>query len=310
MKSQCSGNRPDDSAARAELKKVLEQRIKEYQDHQKMLINQCDKKLARIIEQSCERGSSNWLSSLPLKKYGFTMNKSEFRDSLRLRYGRDPARLPPKCPCGAAFDVNHAVNCPRGGFIIIRHNEVRDFLANQINTVCNHCQIEPPLQEVDGEQFKKKSTLSGELACPDIRARGFYRPGQHAFFDVKVINPNADSYMNIPMKKVYENAENQKKNAYNERIVNIEHGSFIPLIFTVTGGMGPQARTFFRLLCNKISYKNRQEYNDVSSFLKCKLSFLIRKVVLLCLRGSRTVGTKNIVNNYDDYSYCRFESKL
>ena len=112
------------------------------------------------------------------------------------------------------------------------------------------------------------------------------------------------------MKKVYENAEKQKKNAYNERILNIEHGSFTPLIFTVTGGMGPQATTFFRLLCSKIAYKHRQDYNNVSSFLKCKISFLIRKMVLLCLRGSRTLNTKNVVNNDDDYSFSCFESKL
>jgi hypothetical protein len=310
MTSQCSINAPDVIAVQEELKKVLDQRIKDYQDRQKMLIDQCDKKLTRIIEQSCESGSSNWLSTLPLKKHGFVMNKSEFRDSLRLRYGKDPARLPQKCPCGSIFNVNHALNCHKGGFIIIRHNEVRDFLASQLSTVCNDSQIEPPLQAVDGEQFKRKGTLVGEQARPDIRARGFYRPGQQAFFDVRMINPNADSYIDTPMKKVYENAEKQKKNAYNERILNIEHGSFTPLIFTVTGGMGPQAKTFFRLLCNKIAYKHRQDYNNVTSFLKCKISFLVRKMVLLCLRGSRTVNIKKIIQNEDDFAFSCFESKL
>ena len=312
MKSQCSGNGPDDSVLQEELKKIIKQRQKDYENQRTSLIEQCkcDKKLARIIEQSGENGSSNWLSCLPLKKYGFVMNKSEFRDSLRLRYGKDPARLPSQCPCGAAFSVNHALNCHRGGFTIIRHNEVRDFLAKQMNIVCKDIEIEPGLQEVEGEQFTTKSTLTGEQARTDIRARGFYRPGQHAFFDVKVVNPNSDSYMDMTTKKVYERAESQKKNAYNERILNIEHGSFTPLIFTVTGGIGPQARTFIRLLCNKISYKTRQNYNNVTNFFKCRLSFLIRKVVLLCLRGSRTVCTKNIISDDVDYEYCCFASKL
>ena len=50
---------------------------------------------------------------------------------------------------GKAFDVNHASNCHLGGYIIIRHNADRDFLAGMLKTVFSD--VEPLLQELEGE---------------------------------------------------------------------------------------------------------------------------------------------------------------
>ena len=47
-----------------------------------------------------QKGASNWLSTLPLDEQGFTLTKSEFRDSLALRYAKDIRELPSKCTCG------------------------------------------------------------------------------------------------------------------------------------------------------------------------------------------------------------------
>ena len=42
--------------------------------------------------------------------------------------------MPDKCACGTKFDIiiNHAVNCHLGGFINIRHNEIRNFIGGMI----------------------------------------------------------------------------------------------------------------------------------------------------------------------------------
>ena len=309
MKLQRSDKLADESLLREELQKVLKDRVEEYQNRYSSLIDKCDKNTTRLLEQASETCSSNWLSCLHIKKHGFTLNKSEFKDSLCLRYGKDLARLPSECPCGEEYSINHALNCHRGGFIIIRHNEIRDFEANMLKLVCNDVKVEPELQPLDNEQLRS-ATLTGEQARPDIRARGFWRPAQAAFFDVKVINPNADSYLNIPTKKVYERAENAKKSSYNDRIINVEHGTFSPLIFSINGGMGPQAMRFSKLLCDKISYKKRQKYNDIVNFYRCKLSFLIKRLALLCIRGSRSVYTKNNVEIDDDFEFNCFQAKL
>ena len=40
--------------------------------------------------------------------------------------------------------------CRSGGFIIQRHNELRDLEADILSMVCNDVEIEPVLQELTG----------------------------------------------------------------------------------------------------------------------------------------------------------------
>ena len=56
------------------------------------------------------------------------------------------------------------------------------FWTGKLNTVCLDVEVEPPLQELEEEQFTRSSTLTGDQARPEIRARGFYKPGKVDFF--------------------------------------------------------------------------------------------------------------------------------
>ena len=111
------------------------------------------------------------------------------------------------------------------------------------------------------------------------------------FFYIRVTNQNADTYKNISLEKVYKRHEQEKKRQYNHRIINIEQGTFTPLIFTITGGTGPECKMFHKELAHKIAAKNDEEYGKVITWIRCKLSFLAIKSALMCLRGSRTTKT-------------------
>ena len=60
---------------------------------------------------------------------GFTLNKKEFHDAVILRYDWQIHDIPSKCVCGERFDVNYAMICMKGGFVVQRHNELRDLEA-------------------------------------------------------------------------------------------------------------------------------------------------------------------------------------
>ena len=101
--------------------------------------------LRRSLEELSEPGASSWLGSLPLKEYGFNLNKCEFQDALCLRYNKQVKNLPSKCPCGAVFNTTHALNCHKGGFINARHDAIRNFECKLLQSVCHDVEAASPL---------------------------------------------------------------------------------------------------------------------------------------------------------------------
>ena len=49
--------------------------------------------------------------------------------------------------------------------------------------------------------------------------------------------------------------EQEKTRAYGERIQHLDHGSFTPLVFTTSGGIGPKAKCFYSRLANRMAEK-------------------------------------------------------
>lgn len=94
-------------------------------------------KTQRAVELASEKGASNWLTVIPIDEMGFTLNKGEFRDALKLTYDWEIAHKPSICVCGDVLNVDHAMVCRRGGFIIHCHNELRDLEADMLSMVCN-----------------------------------------------------------------------------------------------------------------------------------------------------------------------------
>ena len=60
---------------------------------------------------------------------------------MKLTYDWDVPDMPSVCVCGNYFNVDHAVICKRGGFVIKRHNELRDLEAEMLRMVCNGVEL-------------------------------------------------------------------------------------------------------------------------------------------------------------------------
>ena len=284
----------------ARAKAVTMQRVRAAEaEHAEDVKTGQSEEMQRNLTQITEPGASSWMGALPLSQYGFDLSKGEFQDSLCLRYLKPLKNLPPNCVCGQKFTAAHALHCQNGGFVNARHDNIRDLEGSLLKSVCNDVQIEPPLQKVTNKtNFKKSANLKDEARL-DVRAKGFWRPGQNAFFDVSVTNPDCDSQRGLTVKTVLENHEKRKKRHYNQRVIDVEHGTFTPLIFTASGAMGHECIKYHKALAEKISRKKGDRYEDIMRYIRVRISFLVLKATLLCLRGSKSL--KQQIEVADDF---------
>jgi len=115
----------------------------------------------------------------------------------------------------------------------------------------------------------------------------FFQANWSAFFDVRVCHPNADSYRDLELEQIYRNHENEKKRHYVRRVLDIEQGTFTPLIFTSTGSMGNECLQYHSRLAQLISIKKGEHYAKTISRIRARTSFALLRSALICLIGSR-----------------------
>ena len=287
---QFEPNDDQQTVARKEVAELKEARQKALLESVK---NNCSEAMARLIDLSSEKGASGWLTSLPLIDYGFRLNKQQFVDALCMRYDLAISDTPRTCVCGQAYSMNHCLTCKNGGYINIRHDTVRDTTHTLLDEVCGDVRIEPGLLPVTGEQLNPGANDS-DGARADVSALGFWLPMSRAFFDVKVINPLAQTNWKMKIPAMYKHHELIKKRGYNARILQVEKGTFTPLVFSCTGGMAPEAERFVKELALKISLKRGEAYSQTVHFIRRRIRFEILRSCVISLRGERKNPTRRV----------------
>ena len=64
------------------------------------------------------------------------------------------------------------MSCKKGGFVSVRHNDLRDLATNKLSKVCKDVEIEPKLTVLTGEALGSRTANTTNEARLDIRARG------------------------------------------------------------------------------------------------------------------------------------------
>ena len=170
----------------------------------------------------------------------------------------------------------------------MRHDNIRDLLTNLLEKVCKDVESEPHLQKVTSEVMDHQTANTEDDSRLDIKARNFWQRGQTAFFDIRVTNVNAESQKNQTTLQVFRNHELAKRSEYLQGIVDIENGSFIPLVFGTNGGVGKECEIFLSTLAQKLSIKTGDEYAETMTWLRRRLSMETVRSAVTCVRGSRT----------------------
>ena len=137
-----------------------------------------------------------------------------------------------------------------------RHDGIRELLTLHISRICKNVEVEPRLQPIDTERRPE--------ARLDIKAGGFWSRGVTAFFYVRVTHVNSRSNQSKPKAMIFKEQENEKKRKYQQRVLDVEMGSFTPLVFGTNGGMGVECQMFLRHLAEELSKKDGEPYAAVS----------------------------------------------
>ena len=86
----------------------------------------------------------------------------------------------------------------------------------------------------------------------------------------------------------YRKHESCKKRAYEQRVREVEHGSFTPLVLSLTGGMGSSATVCYKRLASLIAQKRDQPYSSIMAWVRCCLNFALLRSSIQCIRGARS----------------------
>ena len=108
------------------------------------------------------------------------------------------------------------------------------------------------------------------------------------FLDVRVFNPFAQSNRVSSLTSTYQRHEKEKRH-YGQRVRDIEHAIFLPLVFSASGGMGKSATTFYKRVASLVSEKTKVPYSQVMSWIRRRLSFALLRSSIACLRGARRI---------------------
>ena len=244
-----------------------------------------DEKLQRVLKLAQEKGAGAWLTALPIQSLGYTLNKQEFKDSVCLRYGWNIPNTPSFCQCGKENTLDHVLSCMKGGYVTMRHNRVRDLEADLMKEVCYNVQAEPALIPIEGDDIKYGNKK--DKARLDVAGVGVWGAYERTFLDIRITHPNCPTYVNKTIDQVYTLHENLKKNEYNERVLQIEKGSFTPIVGTTFGGWGREAERHHQRIASLIATKRNEEYGDVLNHIRTRLRFSVLKSVLTAVRGVR-----------------------
>ena len=172
-------------------------------------------------------------------------------------------------------------------------SSLRDLIVVILDEVCSAVEVEPPQLPLTGEKLPK-SSITYPGARLDVSARNLWSPLAKAFIDVSVFNPQAKATKanwekSIP--QMYKSREEEKKQGYLPRVLQVEKGTFTLAVFSTSGGIGKGAGSLLQRMAKRMSIKRGENYRSVVSFLRRRLCFDFLKTCVSPMRGYKKPTT-------------------
>ena len=267
-----------------------------------------------------------WLALIPSRLNGNDLSAEEFRDNLRIRQNLAPENMPATCDgCGDKMTVEHALACKVGGLVHVRHDDVADEFrhlcgcalsfgkvereprifssgtnqltsaaagVNQTTTATNTQATQPPAQrpqqntqqQQQRNEQRHDSEPTGERG--DASCHGFWQRGRDAIFDIRITDTECRSYRNRDHAKVLESQEKEKKKKYLASC-HAMRKDFTPLVYSVDGIAGREAKSAEKRLASYLSVKWRRNYSEMVFYVRSRMALSVVRSNSLLIRGSR-----------------------
>ena len=97
---------------------------------------------------------------------------------------------------------------------------------------------------------------------------------------------------------------------YLQRVLEVEHGVFTPLVFGTNGGMGTECQMFLKQLTTSLAEKTGEKYSDVATWIRTRVSMEILKSSITCVRGSRTPFRNPQWDSSDGFGLMNVEARV
>jgi hypothetical protein len=266
--------------------------------------------------------SGSWLTCTPSWVNGTELSADEFRDNLRLRYNLKPLYIPECCDgCGAKMTVEHALSCKVGGLVHIRHDDVADefghlsglaFKPSRVSheplinsgTICEaREEVERQLRDrnrnagrnldevVTGEDERADQTHNPHPRFDnenraDKGVMGFWKRGRECLFDVRITDTESRSTRNQDPARIIAKCEKEKKAKHLEACLE-RRKDFVPLVYSVDGISGREAKSAERRLASALAWKWKRHYSEMCGYVRARMALSVVRANTLLIRGSR-----------------------
>jgi len=109
----------------------------------------------------------------------------------------------------------------------------------------------------------------------------------------------AQRYRNLELTKCFKRNEDEKKRHYNERVLEVENGSFTPLVFSENGVIGGECAVSFARLSKMIAEKRHILTTVATNAIRANICFSLVRFTLRCIRGSRSLRKSTIKEDFE-----------
>ena len=194
------------------------------------------------------------------------LGDQEWCDDILLWYVLDPPDLPKYCDgCNDKFTIFHALNCKRGGLVVVRHNNIQDrvielafkaFTPSHVSDgpfIFAGCVVERPKVKPSGTSGKTDQDGAPPPEATekkgDLLIRDLWKKGNGSVHNMRVVNTDAKTHTMKPPEKCLQEAERGKKRMYLEACLH-QCRHFYPFVASVDGLTRVEATATLKMLAS------------------------------------------------------------